>query len=82
MSLAQTNTRDVTTTINRQQQVSDPLGIGNGSTHPRQNHAQAKSANYQSKALTTQRALPAHMQAPPEPKHTPTESMQQCDTRM
>jgi hypothetical protein len=25
-----------------------PLGKGNGSTHPRQNHAQAKSTNYQS----------------------------------
>jgi hypothetical protein len=45
-------------------QVSDPLGKGNGSTHPRQNHAQEKSANHQSKARTTQRAPPAHMQAP------------------
>jgi hypothetical protein len=25
----------------------DPLGKGNGSTHPRQNHAQAKRANHQ-----------------------------------
>jgi hypothetical protein len=29
-------------------QISDPLGMGNGSTHPRQNYAQAKSTNYQS----------------------------------
>jgi hypothetical protein len=29
-------------------QVSDPLGKGNGSTHPRQNYAQAKSTNHQS----------------------------------
>jgi hypothetical protein len=27
-------------------QVSDPLGKGNDSTHPRQNYAQAKSANH------------------------------------
>jgi hypothetical protein len=25
---------------------------------------------------------PTHMQAPPEPKHTPTEPMQQCNTGM
>jgi hypothetical protein len=28
-------------------QVSDPLGKGNGSTHPRQNHAQTKRTNHQ-----------------------------------
>jgi hypothetical protein len=27
----------------------DPLGRGNGSTHPRQNHAQGKCTNHQSK---------------------------------
>jgi hypothetical protein len=56
-------------------QVSDPLGKGNGSTHPRQSKAQAKSANHQSEARTPQRAPPAHMQAPPETKHTPPEQM-------
>jgi hypothetical protein len=30
-----------------------PLRKGNGSTHPRQNKAQAKSANHQTKARTT-----------------------------
>jgi hypothetical protein len=60
----------------------DPIGKGNDSSHPRKNHAQAKSTSLQSKARTTQRAPPAHMQAPPEPKHTPTEPMQQCITRM
>jgi hypothetical protein len=63
-------------------QVSDPLGKGKGSTHPRQNHAQAKSTNHQSKARTTQRAPPAHMQALPKLKHTPPEPMQQCTTGM
>jgi hypothetical protein len=60
----------------------DPLGKGNSSTHPRQNHAQANSANHQSKGRTTQRAPPAHMQAPPGPNHTPLEPMQQCTMGM
>jgi hypothetical protein len=51
--------------ITGRRQVSEPLGKGNGSTHPRQNYAQAKSANHQSKARKPQRAPPAHMQAPP-----------------
>jgi hypothetical protein len=34
--------------ITWRRQVSDPLGKGNDSTHPRQNHAQAKSTNHQS----------------------------------
>jgi hypothetical protein len=58
-----------------EEQFLDPLGKGNSSTHPRQNHAQAKSANHQSKARPTQRAPPAHMQSPSEPKHTPPEPM-------
>jgi hypothetical protein len=29
-----------------EEKVSDPLGKGNGSTHPRQNHAQENSTNY------------------------------------
>jgi hypothetical protein len=32
------------------------------------------------KLRTPQRAPAAHMQAPPEPKHTPPEQMQQCNT--
>jgi hypothetical protein len=59
-----------------EEQVSDPLGKGNGSTRPRQNHTQAKSTNHHCKARTTQRATRAHMQAPPKPKHTPSEPMQ------
>jgi hypothetical protein len=57
--------------ITGRRQVSEPLGKGNGSTHPRQNYAQAKSANHQSKARKPQRAPPAHMQAPPEPMQPP-----------
>jgi hypothetical protein len=68
--------------ITWRRQVSDPLGKGNGSTHLRQNKAQAKSANHQSEARTPQRAPPAHMQAPPEPKHTPPKQMQQCNMGM
>jgi hypothetical protein len=68
--------------ITWRRQVLDPLGKGNGSTHPRQNHAQTKSANHRTKARTPQRAPPAHMQAPPEPKHTPPEPMQQCNMGM
>jgi hypothetical protein len=68
--------------ITWRRQVSDPLGKGNGSTHPRQSKAQAKSANHQSEDRTPQRAPPAHMQAPSEPKHTPPEQMQQCNTGM
>jgi hypothetical protein len=53
--------------ITWRRQVSDPLGKGNDSTHPRQNYAKAKSTNHQPKAQKPQRAPPAHMQAPPEP---------------
>jgi hypothetical protein len=51
--------------------VSDPLGKGNNSTHPRQNYAQAKSANHQTKTRKPQRSPLAHMQAPPEPMQLP-----------
>jgi hypothetical protein len=57
--------------ITWRRQVSDPLGKGNGSTHLRQNYAQAKSANHQTKARKPQRVPPAHMQAPPEPMQLP-----------
>jgi hypothetical protein len=46
--------------ITRRRQVSDPLGKGNSSTHPRQNHAQTKSAYHRTKARTPQRA-PLHI---------------------
>jgi hypothetical protein len=36
--------------ITWRRQVSDPLGKGNGSTHPRQKYAQAKSENHQTEA--------------------------------
>jgi hypothetical protein len=41
-----------------EEQVSDPLGKDNGSTHPRQNHAQAKSTNHQSKARINTNRFP------------------------
>jgi hypothetical protein len=63
--------------ITRRRQVSDPLGKGNGSTHPRQNKAQRKSANHQTKAQTPQRAPHAHMQTPPEPMHLPLDKCMQ-----
>jgi hypothetical protein len=63
--------------ITWRRQVSDPLGKGNGSTHPRQSKAQAKSANHQSEARTPQRATPAHMQAPPEQMQQFNMGMQQ-----
>jgi hypothetical protein len=40
-------------------------------THPRQNKAQTKSANHQSKAWTTTKSFPCTHQAPPEPMHLP-----------
>jgi hypothetical protein len=43
----------------------DPLGKGNGSTHPRQNKAQAKSANHETKARTTTKSSPCtHASSP------------------
>jgi hypothetical protein len=41
--------------ITWRRQVSDPLGKGNASTHPRQDHAQAISTNHQTKARKPQR---------------------------
>jgi hypothetical protein len=60
--------------------ISDPLGKGNGSTHPRQNYAQAKSSNHQTKARKPQRATPAHMQAPPETMQVPLDKCMQDTT--
>jgi hypothetical protein len=66
--------------ITWRRQVSDHLGKGNGSTHPRQNYAQEKSANHQSKARKLQRTPPAHMQAPPEPMQLPLDECMQTTT--
>jgi hypothetical protein len=66
--------------ITWRRQVSDPLGKGNGLTHPRQNYAQAKSANHQTKARKPQRAPPAHMQAPPKPMQLPLDEYMQDTT--
>jgi hypothetical protein len=63
--------------ITWRRQVSDPLGKGNDSTHLRQNHAQVKSTNHQSKARKPQRGPPAHMQAPPEPMQIPLDKSMQ-----
>jgi hypothetical protein len=57
--------------ITWRRQVLDPLGKGNGSTHPRKNHTQAKSKDHQNKTQKPHRAPPAHMQAPPEPMQPP-----------
>jgi hypothetical protein len=50
--------------ITWRRQVSDPLGKGNGSTHPRQNYAQANRENYQTKPRKPKRAPPAHIKLP------------------
>jgi hypothetical protein len=65
----ETNKKKLQQTIERQRkakikitwrrQVSDPLGKGNGSTHPGQNNAQAKSANHQTK-IQNHKELPLH----------------------
>jgi hypothetical protein len=57
--------------ITWRRQVSDPLGKGNGSTHSRQNYAQAKSTKHQTKSRKPQRAPSAHMQAPSKPMQLP-----------
>jgi hypothetical protein len=44
--------------ITWRRQVSNPLGKGNGSTHPRQNYSQTKSANHQTKARKTTKSSP------------------------
>jgi hypothetical protein len=66
--------------ITWRRQVSDPLGKGNSSTHPRQNYAQAKRANHQTKARKPQTAPPAHMQAPPERMQLPLDECMQTTT--
>jgi hypothetical protein len=58
-------------------QVSDPLGKDNDLTHSRQNYAQGKSANHQTKARKPQRAPLPHMQAPPELMQLPLDECMQ-----
>jgi hypothetical protein len=58
-------------------QVSNPLGKGNGSTHPRQIYAQEKSTNHQTKNSKTMMSSPAHMQDPPEPMQLPLDECMQ-----
>jgi hypothetical protein len=51
--------------ITGRRQVSDPLGKGNGSTHPRQSKAQAKSAHHRIKARKTTKSSPCtHASSP------------------
>jgi hypothetical protein len=51
--------------ITLRRQVSDPLGKGNDSTHPRKNKAQTKSPNHQSKARKTTKSSPCtHASSP------------------
>jgi hypothetical protein len=63
--------------ITWRRQVSEPLGKGNVSTHPRQNYAQAKSANHQTKSSKTTKSPPAHMQAPLEQMQLPLDEFMQ-----
>jgi hypothetical protein len=56
-------------------QVSDPLGKGNDSTHPRQNYAQAKSANHQTKARKTTKSSPCTHASSPRTNATPPRRM-------
>jgi hypothetical protein len=46
--------------ITRRRQISDPLSKGNGSTHPRQNKAQAKSTNHRKQSSNNHKELPLH----------------------
>jgi hypothetical protein len=57
--------------ITWRRQVWDPLGKDNGSTHPRQNKAQAKSANHQTKALKTTKSSPCTHASSPWTNATP-----------
>jgi hypothetical protein len=56
--------------ITWRRQASDPLGKGNSSTHPRQNYAQAKSANHQTQTRKPQR----------DPLHTCKLPLNQCNS--
>jgi hypothetical protein len=61
--------------ITWRRQVSDPLGKGNGSTHPRQNYAQTKSANHQTKARKTTKSSPCTHASSPWTNATPPRRM-------
>jgi hypothetical protein len=75
------NKRKAKSKISWRRQVSDPLGKGNDLTHPRQNHAEAKSTNHQTKVRKPQRAPPAQMQGPPEPMQLPLDECMQTTWR-
>jgi hypothetical protein len=66
--------------ITWRRQVSDPLGKGNGSTHLRQNYAQAKIANHQTKARKTTKSSPYTHETPPEPMQLPLDECMQDTT--
>jgi hypothetical protein len=61
--------------ITWRRQVSDPLGKGNSSTHPRQNYAQAESANHQSKTRKTTKSSPCTHASSPWTNATPPRRM-------
>jgi hypothetical protein len=52
-----------------------PFRQGNGSTHPRQNKAQAKSANHQTKARKTTNSSPCTHASSPRTNATPSGRM-------
>jgi hypothetical protein len=56
--------------ITWRKQVSNPLGKGNSSTHPRQNYAQAKSANHQTEAPKTTKSSRCTHASPPSTNAT------------
>jgi hypothetical protein len=45
-------------------------------------HSSSKERKQPKQSSNTTKSPPAHMQAPPEPKHTPHEQMQQCSAGM
>jgi hypothetical protein len=66
--------------ITWRRQVSDPLSKGNGSTHPRQNHAQTKSTNHQTKARKTTKSCPYTHASSPWTNATPLDECMQNTT--
>jgi hypothetical protein len=67
--------------ITWRRQISDPLAKGNGSTHPRQNKAQAKSTNHQTKARKTTKSSPCTHASSPEPMQLPLDKCMQTTWR-
>jgi hypothetical protein len=56
--------RKANSKITCRRQVSDPLGKGNSSTHPRQNYAQAKSKPPNQRSKTTKSSPCTHASSP------------------